>query len=134
MNRKLKFQVWIGAILGLIICFIIGIIFVLIFYFVGQDYWSYTEKSMGRIIFNFISIIITIMGIGLLRINKVMKLKWWIKLGDAYNYNGQQDEREEDEEISALTDNDILFDGNNNGEEEDIMNYGERDQVLNQMK
>ena len=26
MNRKLKFQVWIGAILGLIICFIIGII------------------------------------------------------------------------------------------------------------
>ena len=74
------------------------------------------------------------MGIGLLRINKVMKLKWWIKLGDAYNYNGQQDEREDDEEISALTDNDILFDGNNNGEEEDIMNYGERDQVLNQMK
>lgn len=124
MNRKLKFQVWIGAILGLIICFIIGIIFVLIFYFVGQDYWSYTERVWEGLFSILSSIIITIMGIGLLRINKVMKLKWWIKLGDAYNYNGQQDEREEDEEISALTDNDILFDGNNNGEEEDIMNYG----------
>ena len=33
MNRKLKFQVWIGAILGLIICFIIGIIFCFNFLF-----------------------------------------------------------------------------------------------------
>ena len=129
INRKLKFQVWIGAILGLIICFIIGIIFVLIFYFVGQDYWSYTERVWEGVFSILSSVIITIMGIGLLRINKVMKLKWWIKLGDAYNYNGQQQQQqqqqEEEEEIAALTDNDILFGSNGNGEEdEDRLNYG----------
>ncbi|KAM9889398.1 hypothetical protein OXX69_012853, partial [Metschnikowia pulcherrima] len=31
------------------------------------------------------------MGVGLLRINKVMKIKWWIKLGDAYQNDQPQD-------------------------------------------
>ncbi|KAI5951084.1 FTH2 [Candida jiufengensis] len=95
VQKKLKLQVWIGAILGLVICFIIGLIFILAFYFIGKDYWSYTERVWEGVFSILSSIIITVMGIGLLRINKVMKLKWWIKLGDAYNTNNQNNEQEE---------------------------------------
>lgn len=83
-SSKLKLQVWIGAISGLVICFIIGVIFILSFYLIGKDFWSYTERIWEGVFSLLSSIIITIMGIGLLRINKVMKVKWWIKLGDAY--------------------------------------------------
>ncbi|KAI5968811.1 FTH2 [Candida margitis] len=107
VQRKLKIQVWVGAILGLVICFIIGLVFILAFYFVGKDYWAYTERVWEGIFSILSSIIITVMGIGLLRINKVMKLKWWIKLGDAYN-NDQDEEGEE--EIAKLGDEDNHMD------------------------
>ncbi|KAL6454772.1 ftrA High affinity iron permease ftrA [Candida maltosa Xu316] len=94
VQRKLKLQIWIGAILGLVICFIIGLTFVFLFYFVGKDYWSYTERIWEGVFSVLSSLIITIMGIGLLRINKVMKIKWWIKLGDAYNNDAEEEEEE----------------------------------------
>ena len=75
VQRKLRLQVWIGAILGLVICFIIGLIFIFCFYIIGKDFWSYTERVWEGVFSILSSIIITIMGIGLLRINKVMKLK-----------------------------------------------------------
>lgn len=100
-QRKLKFQVWCGAILGLVICFIIGLAFVLAFYFVQKDYWTYAERIWEGLFSILSSFIITIMGIGLLRINKVMKIKWWMKLGDAYGSHNhkpssQQPELEQD--------------------------------------
>ncbi|EMG48988.1 hypothetical protein G210_0343 [Candida maltosa Xu316] len=115
VQRKLKLQIWIGAILGLVICFIIGLTFVFLFYFVGKDYWSYTERIWEGVFSVLSSLIITIMGIGLLRINKVMKIKWWIKLGDAYN-NDAEEEEEGEEEIAKLGD-DATFD-------DSIANYG----------
>ncbi|CAI5755687.1 unnamed protein product [Candida verbasci] len=111
VQKSLKFQVWFGAILGLLICFIIGLLFILVFYFIGKDYWSYTERLWEGIFSILSSLIITIMGIGLLRINKVMKLKWWIKLGDAYDDQAINEEGEE--EIAKLAD-----------EEDQPENYG----------
>ncbi|KAG5421098.1 FTH2 [Candida metapsilosis] len=123
VQRKLKIQVWVGAILGLVICFIIGLVFILAFYFIGKDYWSYTERVWEGVFSILSSIIITVMGIGLLRINKVMKLKWWIKLGDAYNQEG--DEEDGEEEIAKLGDGDVTpdeFDGDDGGD--GINSYG----------
>ncbi|KAI5955448.1 FTH2 [Candida theae] len=101
VQRKLKIQVWVGAVLGLFICFLIGLVFILAFYFIGKDYWSYTERVWEGVFSILSSVIITVMGIGLLRINKVMKLKWWIKLGDAYN---NEDDEAGEEEIAKFGD------------------------------
>lgn len=84
VNRGLRLQVWLGAICGLLVCLVIGIVFITLFYFVEKDLWSYTERLWEGIFSLLSSVIITIMGIGLLRINKFMKIKWWVKLGDAY--------------------------------------------------
>lgn len=91
-QNKLKVQVWAGAVLGLVICFVIGLIFILSFYFIGKDYWSYTERIWEGLFSILSSIIITVMGLGLLRINKVMKVKWWMKLGDAYKDVGAKED------------------------------------------
>lgn len=107
VQRKMKVQVWAGAILGLVICLVIGLIFILAFYFIGKDFWSYTERIWEGVFSILSSIIITIMGIGLLRINKVMKVKWWMKLGDAYN-------QEEDEQAEV----------NKHREESEDLDYG----------
>lgn len=83
-NKKLRLQVFLGAIGGFLVCLFIGIVFILCFYFIETDLWSYTERLWEGIFCLLSSMIITIMGVGLLRINKIMKVKWWIKLGDAY--------------------------------------------------
>ncbi|KAK6458917.1 iron permease FTR1 family-domain-containing protein [Scheffersomyces xylosifermentans] len=105
VQSKLRFQVWFGALLGLFICLVIGLIFITAFYFIGKDYWSYTERLWEGVFSLLSSLIITIMGIGLLRINKVMKVKWWVKLGDAYNSTDVHgEELQGEEEIAKLGD------------------------------
>jgi high-affinity iron transporter len=84
-KRKLQLQVWVGAVLGLVVCFLIGVVFVMTFFILGKDYWAYTERVWEGVFSLLSSVIITIMGVGLLRINKVMKVKWLKKLGDAYD-------------------------------------------------
>ena len=91
INSGLRLQVWLGAICGLLICFAIGLVFVLCFYFIDTNLWSYTERLWEGLFCLLSSVIITVMGVGLLRINKVMKIKWWIKLGDAYQNDQPQD-------------------------------------------
>ncbi|RCK62919.1 Iron transporter FTH1 [Candida viswanathii] len=118
VNGKLKLQVWVGALLGLSICFVIGLTFTVLFYVVGQDYWAYTERVWEGVFCILSSVIITIMGIGLLRINKVMKIKWWIKLGDAYN----NEEYEEDEELEG--EEEIARLGDDETYEDSMANYG----------
>lgn len=103
-KRKLTFQVWFGAIAGLTICLIIGLIFIAAFYYIGKDYWSYTERLWEGLFSILSSLIITIMGLGLLRINKVMKVKWWIKLGDAYTQQDSTKLLEEEEETEDMQD------------------------------
>lgn len=103
IQKKMKVQVWTGAFLGLFVCLIIGVVFIVGFYYIGQDYWSYTERLWEGIFSLLSAIIITKMGIGLLRINKIMKIKWWIKLGEAYNDNNDNHENiVPDEDIANI--------------------------------
>jgi len=101
INKGLRLQVWLGAIGGLAICLVIGLIFIFCFYFVEKDLWSYTERLWEGIFSLLLSVIITFMGVGLLRINKVMKIKWWIKLGDAYTDSSKLDTIGADEASSS---------------------------------
>lgn len=91
INRGLRLQVWLGALCGLVICTLIGLFFIACFYFIETDLWLYTERIWEGVFSLFSSVIITVMGVGLLRINKVMKIKWWIKLGDAYQGQASKD-------------------------------------------
>lgn len=77
--RKLVIQVWVGAGVGLLICCLLGALFILIFYTVGTNLWSFTEKIWEATFSIISSIIITFMGLALLRVNK-MKEKWKVKL------------------------------------------------------
>ena len=83
LQRLMKVQIWAGAASGLLICLLIGLLFMSAFYILGKDYWLYTERVWEGVFSLLSASIISIMGLGLLRINKVMKVKWWIKLGDA---------------------------------------------------
>ncbi|EGV62131.1 iron permease FTR1 [Yamadazyma tenuis ATCC 10573] len=103
LQRKLKLQVWVGAISGLAICLFIGLVFITAFYYIGKDYWSLTERLWEGVFSLLSSAIITIMGLGLLRINKIMKVKWWMKLGDAYDSNKQIQRPSPDEDADADT-------------------------------
>lgn len=100
IKKGLRLQVWLGAIGGLVVCLIIGLIFIFFFYFVEKDLWSYTERLWEGVFSLLLSVIITFMGVGLLRINKVMKIKWWIKLGDAYTDSSKMDAIEPDNDSS----------------------------------
>lgn len=84
-TRGLRVQVWAGALMGFVVCFAIGVAFVVAFYVIGENYWLYAERLWEGIFSLLSSIIITVMGIGLLRINRVMKVKWFAKLGDAFD-------------------------------------------------
>lgn len=101
INKNLRLQVWVGAVLGLAICMVIGLVFVLVFYLVEADLWLYTERLWEGVFSLLSSVIITVMGVGLLRINKIMKIKWWIKLGDAYTLQNP-DKFAEGEELNLL--------------------------------
>jgi high-affinity iron transporter len=80
--KKLKRQVWFGAIAGVILCFILGAAFIATFYTVGNNIWSKSEDLWEGIFCIIATVLISVMGIAMLRINK-MKEKWRIKLAKA---------------------------------------------------
>lgn len=82
LYKKLKRQVWIGSISGILICLIIGGAFIGVFYGLGKDIWAKSEDLWEGIFYLIAAIIISIMGFALLRINK-MKDKWKVKIADA---------------------------------------------------
>lgn len=102
INKSLRLQVWAGAVCGLLVCFCIGVVFIGCFYFIETDLWSYTERLWEGVFSLLSSVIITVMGVGLLRINKVMKIKWWIKLGDAYNTDDAYGAEDQDTDSTEL--------------------------------
>ncbi|CAN3376252.1 hypothetical protein DIURU_000513 [Diutina rugosa] len=99
-SRRLKIQVWAGAVLGLAMCLVIGLVFIVMFLYFESDYWSYAERLWEGGFSILASVVITVMGLGLLRINKVMKVKWWVKLGDAYNHEQPRVRRSVDSDDS----------------------------------
>lgn len=90
IKTKMKRQVFVGAGLGLSVCLVLGSIFIAAFNILGKDYWSYTERIWEGAFSILSSAIITVVGIGLLRVNKNLKQKWWMKLRGAYQSNAEE--------------------------------------------
>ncbi|KAL6450861.1 FTR1 Plasma membrane iron permease [Candida maltosa Xu316] len=82
IKKRLYKQIWLGAILGVIICLIIGCAFIGAFYGLGKDIWGSSEDLWEGIFCIIATTLITAMGIPMLRINK-MKEKWRVKLAQA---------------------------------------------------
>lgn len=80
--KKLKRQVWIGAILGIVVCLIIGGAMIGAFYALKKDLYAKYEDLWEGIFSLIAAILITVMGLAMLRINK-MKEKWRVKLAQA---------------------------------------------------
>ncbi|KAJ5787391.1 Iron permease FTR1 [Penicillium paradoxum] len=77
--KRLRKQVWMGSIIGVIFCLCIGAIFIGLFYGLGHDAWADSEELWEGIFYLIATIMITIMGLALLRINKT-KEKWRMKI------------------------------------------------------
>jgi high-affinity iron transporter len=74
--------VWFGTGAGFLICLIIGGGLIGTFYTLGQNRWDKTEYYWEGAFALFASIVITIVGVALLRICK-MQEKWRVKLATA---------------------------------------------------
>lgn len=84
LAQYLKLQIWVGGLLGLVSCLIIGAGILWVFYHLGSDLWTITEHYWEGTFSILASVIISVMGIKLLRINK-MQAKWRVKLHNAIN-------------------------------------------------
>lgn len=82
--KKLQIQVWLGGLLGLVVCLIIGAGILSVFYIVGNDLWSVAEHYWEGTFSIVASIIISVMGIKILRVNR-MQDKWRAKLSALVN-------------------------------------------------
>lgn len=82
--RKLRRQVYLGALAGIVLCLIIGGAFIGAFYGSGgaNDIWSKSEDLWEGIFCIIAAVLISMMGIAMLRVNK-MKEKWRVKLAKA---------------------------------------------------
>ncbi|KAL7934733.1 high-affinity iron permease-like protein [Trichoderma chlorosporum] len=80
--KRLVKQVWLGSLAGIILCLIIGGAFIGVFYGLGKDIWAKSEDLWEGIFYLVATIIISFMGLALLRINK-MKDKWRVKIAHA---------------------------------------------------
>ncbi|KAI5964804.1 FTH1 [Candida pseudojiufengensis] len=76
----LKLQIWFGGLLGILVCLMVGSVILAVFYFIGNDLWSVTEHYWEGTFSILASIIISVMGIKILRVSK-MQDKWKLKLG-----------------------------------------------------
>lgn len=77
--KYLRMQVWLGGLMGLVSCLIIGSVILSVFYVIGNDLWSITEHYWEGTFSIVASVIISVMGIKILRVNK-MQEKWKMKL------------------------------------------------------
>ncbi|ODQ80349.1 hypothetical protein BABINDRAFT_132239 [Babjeviella inositovora NRRL Y-12698] len=80
--KRLRKQVWLGAIIGVIVCLIIGTAFIAVFYTLKNDIWGKTEDLWEGIFCIIATVLISLMGIAMLRVNK-MQAKWRVKLAKA---------------------------------------------------
>lgn len=88
--RRLLWHVWLGVAVGFFICLCIGAGIIGAFYVASQDVWS-TGGDLWEGIFALIaSIMITVMGLGMLRVEK-MKEKWRVKISEVILEGGLDD-------------------------------------------
>lgn len=82
LHRKLRRQVWFGTGLGGLICLVVAAAVIGTFYTVGTNSWDGSELYYEGAFSLFAALIITLVGIGLLRVSK-MQDKWRVKLAAA---------------------------------------------------
>jgi len=75
-------KVWIGALLGFLLCLIIGGAVIGTFYRLGRNVWEPAENIYEGVFYLVAGLIITVVGAALLRIGK-MQEKWRLKLAKA---------------------------------------------------
>ncbi|KAH6695485.1 plasma membrane iron permease [Plectosphaerella plurivora] len=80
--KILRRQVWLGVGIGLLICLIVAAAIIGVFYTVGRSSWEANEYYYEGAFALFAAIIITIMGVALLRVGR-MQQKWRVKLARA---------------------------------------------------
>lgn len=88
--RLLKWQIWIGGLGGFLACMAVGTFILLVFYVVGNDLWASTEHYWEGMFSIVASVIISVMGVKMLRVNR-MQQKWKQKLGDIIDRNNYLD-------------------------------------------
>ena len=76
------FKVWLGTIIGLIVCIAIGAGLIGAFYGLGKNHWEGAENIWEGAFSLIASIIITLMGAALLRVSKLQD-KWRVKIAKA---------------------------------------------------
>lgn len=86
LRKKLVKQIWFGIGLGIFICLCIGAGIIGTFYTAGQQVFDKAEWIWEGVFAIVASIIITIMGAALLRVNK-MQDKWRLKIAQAMESN-----------------------------------------------
>lgn len=82
LYKKLLIQIWVGSILGVFICLAIGGGFIGAYYSLNKDIWSNSEDLWEGIFCIIATVLISLMGIAMLRINKLQR-KWRIKIARA---------------------------------------------------
>ncbi|KAI1322699.1 plasma membrane iron permease [Xylariaceae sp. FL0255] len=80
--KALRKQVWLGVATGFFICLVIAAGIIGTFYTVGRDAWSSDEDNYEGGFSIAASVIISLVGVGLLRISKLQD-KWRVKLAKA---------------------------------------------------
>ncbi|KAG7882233.1 hypothetical protein KL905_000272 [Ogataea polymorpha] len=82
VHKQLRKQVWWGAGLGVLICLILGGAFIGAYYSLDNDIWSKSEDLWEGIFSLIATVLISFMGIAMLRVNK-MQAKWRVKIARA---------------------------------------------------
>ncbi|KAK9450271.1 iron permease FTR1/Fip1/EfeU [Limtongia smithiae] len=77
--KRLVKHVWVGSAVGFFICLAIGGAFIGTWYSLGNDIWSNSEDLWEGIFSIIATIIISIMGLAMLRLNKLRE-KWRVKI------------------------------------------------------
>ncbi|KAK9382241.1 iron permease FTR1/Fip1/EfeU [Kockiozyma suomiensis] len=80
--KRLVKHVWIGSAIGFFFCLVIGGAFIGTWYSLGRDIWGSSEDIYEGVFSLIATIIITIMGLAMLRLNK-LKEKWRVKIAEA---------------------------------------------------
>ncbi|ODV61428.1 iron permease FTR1 [Ascoidea rubescens DSM 1968] len=83
LYNTLKWHIWLGSLAGLFVCLLLGGFFVFLFYLIKVDLWSKSEHYWEGIFSLLASIVISVMGFGMIKIGK-MKSKWKYKLSKLF--------------------------------------------------
>ncbi|AET40508.1 FTR1 family protein Ecym_6115 [Eremothecium cymbalariae DBVPG len=82
LYKKLRLQVWLGVVAGFVICLAVGGAMIGVYYRYENDIYSNSEDLWEAVFCFLATIMISLMGISMLRINK-MQTKWRVKIAQA---------------------------------------------------